>query len=315
MLYFILASSTSSDTSSFFTEYLPILIAIVGGTIVGVVILTVICCWCQRRRQRRKRYFDSRSDRSNSEISRNDSIEMKSISPRTSSNKGSLPSKVNYKCGHMKLAKEFVSSLNWVESLFNPFYDACYCKNCYPSECENVTAAGNAEYVIPREWVRLGLRVDPVIQEHHDIWNKWIVTFHGTSIVAAHSILTNRQFCLPGDILIDGTVLGIHPGHIPNKKHIYTSPTIAYSSLPVYSPKKQFHSSRTKLAYEVQVVLQCRQKPRSFTVQGETIGAKSKRICKFIPNEQVEYFTEIRSSIVPYGLLVRFHKVLDDDDF
>ncbi|CAF1315132.1 unnamed protein product [Rotaria sp. Silwood1] len=214
----------------------------------------------------------------------------------------------------MKLAKEFVASLRWVNKRFDPFFDACYCKNCYPSELPSVIEAGNAEYVIPRGWVRIGLHVDPVTEEHYAIWDKWIVTFHGTTIVAAHSILTNRQFCLPGDTLIDGTVLGIRPGHIPNKKHIYTSPTIAYSSLPVYSPKTQFHSLRTKRTYEVQIVLQCRQKPRSFTIQGETVGAKTKRICQFASNEKVEYFTEIRASLVAYGLLVRFHKVSDDYD-
>ncbi|CAF4590966.1 unnamed protein product, partial [Rotaria sp. Silwood1] len=97
----------------------------------------------------------------------------------------------------MKLAKEFVASLRWVNKLFDPFFDACYCKNCYPSELPSVIEAGNAEYVIPRGWVRIGLHVDPVTEEHYAIWGKWIVTFHGTTIVAAHSILTNRQFCLP----------------------------------------------------------------------------------------------------------------------
>ena len=126
--------------------------------------------------------------------------------------------------------------------------------------------------------MRLGLSVDPVIEEERDIWNKWIVTFHGTTIVAARSILTDRHFYLPGDKLVDSNVLKICEGHIPGKKHIYTSPTIAYSGHQVYSTKNEFHSYKTNRSYKVQVVLQCRQDSNSFNVQGETIGAKSKRI-------------------------------------
>jgi hypothetical protein len=100
-------------------------------------------------------------------------------------------------------------------------------------------------------------------------------------------------------------VLGIREGHIPNKKHIYTSPTIAYSSLTVYSPMNDFYSRQTNRNYKVQIVLQCRQMPKSFETQGETVGADATRLCPFIPNSQVEYYTEIRPSLIAYGLLVK----------
>jgi hypothetical protein len=208
----------------------------------------------------------------------------------------------------MALAKEYASSLDWSDSLFDSSFDKCYCSNCYPAGYPNVTLAGDAEYVIPRGWMRLGLHVDKALAEQHDIWNDWIVTFHGTTEIAAQSILSHRQFCLPGDRLIDGTVLGIRPGHIPDKKYIYTSPTIAYSSLPVYSPTNSFRSSKFKRVYDVQIVFQCRQKPKTFTIQGETIGADSNRICRYVPNNKVEYYTDIRPSIVAYGLLVRLEE-------
>jgi hypothetical protein len=171
-----------------------------------------------------------------------------------------------------------------------------------------VTQAGDAEYVIPRGWARVGLHVDSALIAQHDIWDQWIVTFHGTSLIAAESILAHRQFCLPGDKLIDGTKLGIREGHIPNKKHIYTSPTIAYSSLEVYSPIYEHCSSKTNLTYDVQIVFQCRQMPDSFEIQGETVGAGAKRLCRFIPNSRVEYYTEIRPSLVAYGLLVKLEE-------
>ncbi|CAF0972893.1 unnamed protein product [Rotaria sordida] len=211
-------------------------------------------------------------------------------------------------CFSISLAKEFVNSLNWSKTLFDDSQDRCYCTKCYPISWSDVISGGNAKYVIPRGWTRLGLRVDPIHEDEHDIWNKWIVTFHGTTKTAARSILTHRHFYLPGDKLIDGTILGIRDGHIPNKKFIFTSPTIAYSSSTIYAPNNDFFSSMNNTLDEAQIVLQCRQQPNSFIIQGETIGAGSKRICPHIPNERIEYYTDIRSSIIAYGLLVRFRE-------
>ncbi|CAF0748291.1 unnamed protein product [Adineta steineri] len=205
----------------------------------------------------------------------------------------------------MALAKEFVESLDWDSVLFDSSHDKCYCNNCYPATWANVTDAGGQKYVIPRGWVRIGLYVDAATVGVNDIWNKWIVTFHGTSLVAAKSIIHNGQFWLPEDELIGWSLLRIGPGYISGKKHIYTSPTIAYSSLPLYSPKYDFNSLNDNFDYKAQIVLQCRQKPNTYSVQGETIDARTTRICPFIPNSEIEYFTEIRGSLVAYGLLVK----------
>jgi hypothetical protein len=110
---------------------------------------------------------------------------------------------------------------------------------------------------------------------------------------------------MPGDKLIDGTKLGIRPGHIPDQKFIYTSPTIAYSSGPVYSPTYDFHSTENDADYQAQIVLQCRQMPETFETGPETIGATGE-ICPHIPNSEIEYFTDRRSTLLAYGLLVRF---------
>jgi hypothetical protein len=130
--------------------------------------------------------------------------------------------------------------------------------------------------------------------------------------MAALSILSHHHFYLPGDMLMDGTVLGIRDGHIPGKKHIYTSPSIAYSSLPAYSPTYAFHSTTTGKDYHIQLVLQCRQNPGTFHVQAETVGSGRQRICSYIPNNVIEHYTEIRSSIVAYGLLIR---ITEQDDY
>ena len=236
-----------------------------------------------------------------------ETIEMRTISKKIPT-MSTIPAQSNPKCPYMRLAKEFVASLGWNDAVFDSSFDKCYCSKCYLMKYPNVTRAGNAEYVIPRGWARVGLTVDSAFAGQHNIWDQWIVTFHGTSLIAAESVLAHRQFCLPGDELIDGSTLKIRPGHIPGKNHIYTSPTIAYSSLPVYCPIREHRSSKTNLIYKVQIVFQCRQKPKSFSVQPETIDAGDERLCPFIPNSEIEYYTAKRSTIVAYGLLVKLNE-------
>jgi hypothetical protein len=161
-----------------------------------------------------------------------------------------------------------------------------------------------SKYVIPRGWVRFGLHVDDAQAEAENIWKKWVVSCHGTNPQAAKSIIEHHQFLLPGDQCIGGSVITIGKGHIPNKFQVYTSPTIAYSGDDIYSSSIPFHSA-TGQSYKAKVVLQCRQQPGTYKIQAETIGAGSRRLCPIIPNSEVEYFTEVRSSIVPYGLIIR----------
>ena len=109
-------------------------------------------------------------------------------------------------------------------------------------------------------------------------------------------------------MLLTGSVLGIRPGHIPGKKHIYTSPSIRYASLNVYSIHNDFTASSGK-KYKAQLVFQCRQKPGTFKMQRETVGKDQDPICDYISNEEIEYFTEVRVSLVPYRLLICLHEV------
>ena len=130
------------------------------------------------------------------------------------------------------------------------------------------------------------------------------MTYHGTSPAAAESIVIHRQFLVPGDKRIDGEQIAIRPGHIKEKHQIYTSPTIAYSSLPCYCQSVKFHSKKTNKVYLARIVIQCRQQPGTFQVQPETVGAGGKRICPIIPNSEVEIFTTVRAALIPYGILI-----------
>ena len=102
---------------------------------------------------------------------------------------------------------------------------------------------GSVDYVIARDWTYLGLRIDPIHEDKHDIWNKWIITFHRSTKTAARSILTHRHFYLPNDKLIDRTILNIGDEHMHDKKLTFTLPTIAYSSSTTYTPNNEFYLS------------------------------------------------------------------------
>ena len=208
-------------------------------------------------------------------------------------------------CDYFLECKEFVKHLRWPIQFFDMKQDRCYCENCYTKNQPNTLTVADASYVIPRQWAGFGLGVDPFRKDN--IWDDWIVVYHGTTPIAAESILTHRQFLLPGDKLIDGTQLPIRPGHIPGKIHTYTSPSIRYASLEVYSTPRRFVSPRTLKRYLVQIVFQCKQKPGTFAIQGETVGSNGKRICPFISNNSIEYFSDQRATIVPYRLLIRLH--------
>ena len=167
-----------------------------------------------------------------------------------------------FSCAYFVECKEYVKQLAWSLSFFNKKHDRCYCQRCYSDSLPNTLRVAEAEYVVPRGWAGFGLGVDPFRDDN--LWNTWIVVYHGTTPIAAQSILTHRQFLLPGDHLLDGSKLAIRPGHIPGKVHIYTSPSIRYASLEVYSPIRSFQSPKTGKHYKAQIVLQCKQKPGTF---------------------------------------------------
>jgi hypothetical protein len=99
-------------------------------------------------------------------------------------------------------------------------------------------------------------------------------------------------------------VIGIRPEHIRGKNQVYTSPTIKYSSLNCYCERYKYQTTNGK-QYIAKIVLQCRQQPGTYKIQGETVGSGSKRICDIIPNNRVEIFTTVRAAVVPYGLLIQ----------
>ena len=203
--------------------------------------------------------------------------------------------------GHRPGTHKFLVTplLGWPHIYFNSAFNRCYCDRCYSEDRCNSYRVANAPYVIPRGWVRFGLYVDEAKATVENIWSTWIISYHGTSVDAAKSIVFQRQFLLNGDICEDGRQLG------KRCEDLFTSPTIKYSARDAYA-KPQVFQSRNGTRYMAKVVFQCRQKPGTYSTQGATGGARhEKNLCDIIPNDRIELFTQVRASVIPYGLMVR----------
>ena len=116
---------------------------------------------------------------------------------------------------------------------FNHEHDRCYCGTCYPAEYPStLDDASGSTYVVPRGWFRVGIAAErrwALI----DIFNKWSVSYHGVkSTVVLKSIFEHGTFMIPGDTLLDGTVL--RSGRSAGRQDdgvFYTSPTVRYAGL------------------------------------------------------------------------------------
>jgi hypothetical protein len=204
-----------------------------------------------------------------------------------------------YSCPYASLCYEYLTSLSWPKIYFNPQHDRCYCSQCYSEKRCNSYLISNSPYVIPRGWVRFGLYVDEVKAQVENIWNTWHNTYHGTNIHSALSIISHGQFLLSGDTCENGQQLH------SKCSYLFTSPTIKYSARHAYAKPENFIDSNGK-RFTAKIVFQCKQKPGTYKIQGATGGARHEgKLCDVIPNDQIEYFTDIRASVIPYGIMVR----------
>lgn len=212
-------------------------------------------------------------------------------------------------CDKVKIAREFLLKTNWPMDLVDDGFSRCYCQNCYQPDYRDTYTVGGRVYVIPRDYTRIGLKVDDTYANHLNMWHDWVNCFHGTSIYAAKSIVEHRMLLLPGEHTLSGETIKIRPGHLEGQQFFFTTPTIKYAGLPNYASCYEFTSTTDESIYNITVVLQCKQKPDSFDVQPETVGAGLSRICAYIDNKEIEWKTQQRASITPYGLLLRVDKV------
>mmetsp|Transcript_7861 Transcript_7861/g.16770 ORF Transcript_7861/g.16770 Transcript_7861/m.16770 type:complete len:324 (-) Transcript_7861:369-1340(-) len=206
--------------------------------------------------------------------------------------------------------RALVATLGLAAAFFDSTYDRCYCAVCYKAEWPDTTETdGPFPYVIPRGWVRFGLKL-PVRAEAmgREFFRDWSVSFHGAAAGVCKQILESGMMAIPGDRLLSGSVL--QSGRCAGRQDrvFYTSPSVCYAGLRFYATPTRFVDAAGR-AMLGQAVLQCRQKAGSFSKQAETMGFGTRwpdhEVCRHTPADEVERLSDCRSSIVPYGLLVR----------
>lgn len=239
-------------------------------------------------------------------------------------------------CGAWAAAKVFLSTLELDEAFLDPRYNRCYCKQCYPENlADTVANEGLTAYVVPRGWVGFGLKLPPRAAKL-DIFNRWCASFHGVdNTLILRSILDCGQLMKAGDRLLNGTIL--RSGKCAGRQDavFYTSPTIGYAGLKFYARPQPFTDPQDPEddGLAVSMVLQCRQKPDSFDMQGETMGFEAhsslahfggrvgpwpghlSTICPHVNLETIEWMSQTNVAAIPYRLLVRVFRKSRDDDF
>jgi hypothetical protein len=188
------------------------------------------------------------------------------------------------------ICREYLNELNLNETYFDSSHDKCFCRKCHdPSNADT-----NCGHWCQQQhgWVRFGLRISKAHQKQWNLLKEWKVSYYGTSPNLLSSILKNRFLPYDGDKLNDGTTF--KSGH-PDPSHCTTSPSLVCASQPKFTTHSRF-KARDGTNYNVQVVLQCRQKQGTYN-----LGAPKKF-------ENIEWTTVTRSGLIPYGLLVRLQK-------
>ena len=222
---------------------------------------------------------------------------------------GAAPARVAHVVCPQADARAFVAGLGIEPEYFEPEFDRCFCASCYsPDWPDTISNQGPTPYEIPRGWVRFGLKVSPGRAASLKIFEEWSVSFHGVkSESVLKSVLDAGGLLKPGDKLLDGTALQSTKCAGRQDCVFYTSPTIHYAGLKFYAQPQEWRHGSMRAS----IALQCRQRPESFTSQGETMRFEQEwpgylaRTCPHVDLDHIEWMSDINSAVIPYGLLVR----------
>jgi len=164
---------------------------------------------------------------------------------------------------------------------------------------------GDYRYDPPVGWCCI-----PIIPIRNTSEGKWDYCYHGTRPRFVRSILKD-QLVVPGNRTSEGVMVEIQPGHIPNEKYIFTSPSVHYAAHFVYAqPVEWRYEGKT---YYVRTVFQVRQKHDTYHIRRNTLHEScwdpTVSFDDHFKNEELEWYTNDKSTIVLAGLLLHFSDV------
>ena len=222
-------------------------------------------------------------------------------------------------CPTFCACRKFALSFGLPNETWDERYNICFCnEHQCATRHSDLERRGNRPYGFPKGWCGLGLKIDPGEFRRRSIFD-WDVAFHGTRKDSAIEILQNEwQLLMPGEVTPSGYTLPIRPGHIKGKfsrinrftgkreefdpVQVFTSPSIHYCAYnEVYVDRTMFQGR------EYEVAFQLRQKPGSYSIGQETVGAQEahETIDHLFPNDELEYYTKRKGVHKLYRLLIR----------
>lgn len=238
-------------------------------------------------------------------------------------------------CPYHQECESFFGSLGIEQRFLAPEFDKCYCPRCYTGQPTLVRGRPSKPYAIPRGWVRFATALDSRLNVE-EVFANYHVAFHGTSARAVKSILDSGQLLLPGDTTSSGFTIPHPTGHIKDgkcslvpghkegcfavvSKHksnckcgcvvfeptrlFFTSPTVKYCDNPAYAGRGVMFGKKM-----AKCILQVHQKPNSYKVLAETVGAQRRSLVidPLFDNREIEWCTDHRyPAIVVTGVLIK----------
>jgi hypothetical protein len=150
------------------------------------------------------------------------------------------------------------------------------------------------------------------------------VTYHGTRYEKVPLIFKGGlQLLKAGDVALGGHTLAIPAGHITkpfirqnmytgkeelfNPHQVFTTPSICYASHEAYAkPHKVDHPTRSGSQVTMKFAFQARQRPGSYLIGQETVGASRQGVVidPYFRNNELEFYTLENAGILLHGLLV-----------
>jgi hypothetical protein len=226
--------------------------------------------------------------------------------------------------------KQNVIGLNQeaISALFNHSHDRCFCASCCRERNEPLARMHGdpaRPHLTPVGWMRFGVQIDEAFARTHHVMRDWHVSYHAAPISAVQAILeAGCRVARAGDVVLGGWQLGVQKGHITKAfervnrftqskelfdptNMFFSSPSIKYCELPCYAkpigirdPAVSDRSLCLRFAFEL------RQRPGSYGIGQETVGATA-QLDPRISNNELEYYTKELPAVVITGLCIEVH--------